>query len=606
MSNLTRYGQTALDKTFPDADESVFGHMVLELGMSPDEATQNLRPWVRDLDRSAQLSKKTAYMAAFIGAGAGLATAATMGIGLTAILPIAAAAYNFFAGQQSAREQGVRESEYLLLKTCPELLKLIYALTQKGMPKEALVECYDDLLGSFTMQFQQRASLGLSDELDHDIVRSFQEIVKQKCDAESLARAIVAETENFTFDTLYQSTEPKTESLPAAPVATSSPIGTATKLGAVEVASSPAGETAALFNPAIDLGQNPQSALIAGVPGSGKGILVSNAVRVLQQKHQALIVMMIDPKDDLKEKGYWQGVVNIYRSMSLMDCDDPDEGASWLLACMDEFRKLPAPKLLIFDEMLASSVEISLAHKDFKAPQRLKKFVSGIIAQGDSQAVWLWAMSQSVQVGDLGISGGVRGNLRVIGIIAPQNTTAIEALTSTQLIPKPVGGMDELRAIMKASPANRAFYDGKLSRWLPMPKLENHSGFDRDNRTIEANSTITNNQPAKHREKPAETPNQNDESEDDAPEIGLNQPSVEEVKAQKKELFELGQAILELLQKNPDKAFTDESIRTSRFIESTVGKRPSIATVRESINAVSKLHYVRVDDEGKIQWNQPT
>ena len=255
MSNLTRYGQTALDKTFPDADESVFGHMVLELGMSPDEATQNLRPWVRDLDRSAELSKKTAYIAAFVGAGAGLATAATMGIGLTAILSLAAAAYNFFTGQQSAREQGVRESEYLLLKTCPELLKLIYALTQKGMPKEALVECYDDLLGAFTMQFQQRASLGMSDELDHDIVRSFQAIVKQKCEAESLARAIVAETENFTFDTLYQPTEPKPESLPASPdttlpaatdsspVATSSPIGTATKLGAVEVPVSPAAQT---------------------------------------------------------------------------------------------------------------------------------------------------------------------------------------------------------------------------------------------------------------------------------------------------------------------------------------------------------------------------
>ena len=80
--------------------------MVLELGMSPDEATQNLRPWVRDLDRSAQLSKKTAYIAAFIGAGAGLATAATMGIGLTAILPIAAAAYNFFAGKNLPESKG--------------------------------------------------------------------------------------------------------------------------------------------------------------------------------------------------------------------------------------------------------------------------------------------------------------------------------------------------------------------------------------------------------------------------------------------------------------------------------------------------------------------
>ena len=493
----------------------------------------------------------------------------------------------------------------------PELLKLIYALTQKGMPKEALVECYDDLLGAFTMQFQQRASLGMSDELDHDIVKSFQRIVQEKCEAESLARAIVAETEGFVFDTLYQSTEPKPESLPAATdsgptIATSSPIGATTKFGAVEVAASPSGETAALFNPAIDLGQNPQSALIAGVPGSGKGILVSNAVRVLQQKHQALIVMMIDPKDDLKEKGYWQGVVNIYRSMSLMDCDDPDEGASWLLACMDEFRKLPAPKLLIFDEMLASSVEISLAHKDFKAPQRLKKFVSGIIAQGDSQAVWLWAMSQSVQVGDLGISGGVRGNLRVIGIIAPQNTTAIEALTSTRLIPPPTGGMDELRALMQSSPAKRAFYDGKLSRWLPMPTLENHSGFDRDNRTIESNPAITNNQPAKHQEKPVETSNQNDEPEDNAPEIGLNQPSVEEVKAQKKELFELGQAILELLQKNPDKSYSDEAIRTHRFIRETLGKAPAIGDIRQSINTVSKTPFVRIVDEGKIQWNQST
>jgi hypothetical protein len=606
MSNLTRYGQTALDKTFPDADESVFGHMVLELGMSPDEATQNLRPWVRDLDRSAQLSKKTAYMAAFIGAGAGLATAATMGIGLTAILPIAAAAYNFFAGQQSAREQGVRESEYLLLKTCPELLKLIYALTQKGMPKEALVECYDDLLGAFMMQFQQRASLGMSDELDHDIVRSFQEIVKQKCEAESLARAIVAETENFTFDTLYQSTEPKPESLPAAPIATASPIGTATKLGAALVPASPAATSPALFNPAIDLGQNPQSALIVGTPGSGKGMLVSNAVRVLHEKAPALKVMMIDPKGDPKEKGYWSPVVDVYRSMNLMDCDDPDEGASWLLSGMDEFRKLAAPKLLIFDEMLAASVEISLAHKDFKAPQRLKKFVSGIIAQGDSQGVWVWAMSQSVQVADLGFGGGVRGNLRAIALISPKNTTAIEALTSTRLVPPPTGGMDELRAIMKASPVDRAFYDGKLSRWLPMPKLENHSGFDRDNRTIEAEPTVSKDETANPQEKPAESPIQADEPEDDAPEIGLNQPSVAEVKAQKKELFELGQAILELLQKNPDKSYSDEAIRTNRFIETTTGKRPSLITVRASISAVSKLHYVSVDSEGKIQWNQPS
>ena len=55
-----------------------------------------------------------------------------------------------------------------------------------------------------------------------------------------------------------------------------------------------------------------------------------------------------------------------------------------------------------------------------------------------------------------------------------------------------------------------------------------------------------------------------------------NQPSVEEVKAQRKELFELGQAILELLQKNPDKSYSDEAIRTHRFIRETLGKAPAI------------------------------
>ncbi|MBD1825041.1 hypothetical protein H6F51_21465 [Cyanobacteria bacterium FACHB-DQ100] len=208
MSSLSRYGKNAADRTYPDKDESVLGHMVLELGMSSEDAVQNLRPWVRDLDRTAANSKNVAYMSAFIGAGAGLATAATVGIGLTAILPIAAAVYNYFIAQQSAQEQSIREAEYLLLKSCPELLKLIYALAKRGMPKEALIECYDDLLGAFTHQYQQRASLGMSSELDHDIVRTFEQIVKAKIEAENLGRSIVAETQDFTFDTLYQSTEP--------------------------------------------------------------------------------------------------------------------------------------------------------------------------------------------------------------------------------------------------------------------------------------------------------------------------------------------------------------------------------------------------------------
>ena len=42
------------------------------------------------------------------------------------------------------------------------------------------------------------------------------------------------------------------------------------------------------YDIALDLGTQPQSAIIAGVPGSGKGMIVSNAVRHLKAKHPDL------------------------------------------------------------------------------------------------------------------------------------------------------------------------------------------------------------------------------------------------------------------------------------------------------------------------------
>ena len=239
-----------------------------------------------------------------------------------------------------------------------------------------------------------------------------------------------------------------------------------------------------VWNPAQDLGENPQSALIVGVPGSGKGILISNAIRVLKAKVPSLKVFVIDPKASPKERGYWESIADEYRAFSLKNCEDPDEGAAWLLSCMDAFRRLPGPKLCIFDELMTAATELELSDSKMKALPKLKKFVVGLVGQGDSEAEWLWAMTQSPQVKDLGMSGGVRANLRVIGLVSPKNMTAVEALVSTQLIPKPDGGMDELRSIMAASPVGRAVFDGKIARWLPMPELENHSGFDRDNRSL--------------------------------------------------------------------------------------------------------------------------
>jgi hypothetical protein len=247
-----------------------------------------------------------------------------------------------------------------------------------------------------------------------------------------------------------------------------------------------------VWNPAQDLGENPQSALIVGTPGSGKGMTVSNAVRVLKYKMPDLHVFVIDPKADPKERGYWDSIADTYCAFSLMNCLDPDDGAEWLIDCMARFQSITGPKLCIFDEMMTASTELQLANKDFKAMMKLKKFVVGLIGQGDSQDAWLWCMTQSPQVQDLGMGGGVRANLRVIALVSPKNITAVEAIVSTKLIPAPDGGVDKLRKIMANSPVGTAVFDGKIGRWLPMPKLENFSGYDRNSRSaiVQESSTF--------------------------------------------------------------------------------------------------------------------
>jgi len=283
---------------------------------------------------------------------------------------------------------------------------------------------------------------------------------------------------------------PQSESLPAAtdsgPVATSSPIGNHTRLRAVEVSASPAAETsvqnAKPFDVTYDLGTNPQSALIAGVPGAGKGMIASNAIRHMKAKRPELTVMVIDPKADEKESGYWAGVANVIERLAFAE-NDPDDCATWLLLKIQQFQRLPTPKLLVMDEGAVIVQFLKLAHKDIKAMGRLKAFIAHISSMGDSAESWLWFITQMVNVDDLGISGGFRSIFRAIAVVAPKNINAVNAFLATTFVPMPSGGMEEIMSLMKQSPVNRAFYDGKSNQWYLMPELENHSGYDRDSRT---------------------------------------------------------------------------------------------------------------------------
>jgi hypothetical protein len=252
-----------------------------------------------------------------------------------------------------------------------------------------------------------------------------------------------------------------------------------------------------VYDVAKDLGENPQSAIIAGVPGAGKGMITSNALRALKAKSPEIKIMVIDPKADPKEKAYWEGVCDVYRPRAFgAPTATPEDNTEWLLLRINEFKELKGPKLLVLDEGLMVCQTLKLAKlfdyqttpdgKEKAVPIDafgiFKNFLTYISSLGDSSDVWLWLVTQVINAGDLGISGGMRSIFRAIGIVSPKNRHAVNTFFATGFVPYPPGGLQGAYTLMDESPVDRAFYDGKLDKWMSMPELVNHSGWDRDKR----------------------------------------------------------------------------------------------------------------------------
>jgi len=243
-------------------------------------------------------------------------------------------------------------------------------------------------------------------------------------------------------------------------------------------------ETIAPRDIATDLGNNPQSALIFGTPGAGKGMTISNAIRTLRAKLPNVTVMMVDPKGDKKERGYWESQVDIFESRSLLK-SSPRSSAEWMMRCIEKFQNIDGPKLLVWDELFASITvlkgqNVPKGEDAFPCLTDFQQFISLNLSLGPSSGTWVWGMSQSANLSDLGLTSGGLSTTRIIALISPDNVGAVEGYLATKAITAPKGGMETLDRLMEASPVGRACYDGKTKRWYPTARLENHSGFDRD------------------------------------------------------------------------------------------------------------------------------
>ena len=227
------------------------------------------------------------------------------------------------------------------------------------------------------------------------------------------------------------------------------------------------------------------SMTVIGVPGAGKGMFVSNLLRLVRQHHPQLHIFVMEGKGDQKEAGYWQGVANDIRSIQGLD-ESPVNIVAWINSCLEDFKSIEGPKLLIFDE-------VTYLYKVWQTTEKESfedyiQYKIGLSSMGDSLDNYIWEIGQVSNAKDLGVTAGIRSLFKPIAIVSNHDRRAANALLGTKFVPLPEEGKKAVMAMCDLSKCGRAAYDYVNDCWQPMPTLKNLSGFDRDTRSFSQES----------------------------------------------------------------------------------------------------------------------
>ena len=223
------------------------------------------------------------------------------------------------------------------------------------------------------------------------------------------------------------------------------------------------------------------SMTVVGVPGAGKGMFVSNLLRLVRQHHSQLHIFVMEGKGDAKEAGYWQGVVDDIRSIKGLDAS-PVSIVAWINDCLENFKAIDGPKLLIFDEVTyLYKVWQTIDKESFEDYIQYK---IGLSSMGDSLESYIWEVGQVSNAKDLGVTAGIRSLFKPIAIVSNHDRRAANALLGTKFVPLPEDGKKAVMAMCDLSACGRAVYDYVNDCWQAMPRLKNLSGFDRDTRSF--------------------------------------------------------------------------------------------------------------------------
>ncbi|MBD2459304.1 hypothetical protein H6G80_35405 [Nostoc sp. FACHB-87] len=235
-------------------------------------------------------------------------------------------------------------------------------------------------------------------------------------------------------------------------------------------------ESSNIFDIVSAIASPVQNCVILGVGGSGKGILVSNALRRIKADNPNRKIFYVDPKNEEGEYGYTNGVVDVVKRKTCKNrC--PEEICDWLDEVLDEYIQWASQQeesLLVVDEGMV----IGDACKKTKNT-RIGTLILHISSLGGAKRENSWLITQTPFVGAMGLNLTSSSQMKWVTLVGGNDLGVIKqwgkAATMENI------SLDRLGSLISESPVNRAVYWGGYSKWYAMPQLANYSAIDRDN-----------------------------------------------------------------------------------------------------------------------------
>ena len=213
------------------------------------------------------------------------------------------------------------------------------------------------------------------------------------------------------------------------------------------------------FDIAAYMADNLGPTLVTATPRTGKGIVLSRFWRLAKQK--GVSVWVIQPKPAAKELGYWQGVDRFLPIMlEDYDVNSADVADSMRQFIRDWRAQQHRPTILIIDEL----VKIQACQPKFY--EWLKSQVLVEMSSGETDQRYVYLVTQSPLVGDIGLSGGNRAILNLLALARKDKSEHLNSLcASLKSVSKPDSSLYEA----SQSPTRSVAYHSSLNRWYPMP-----------------------------------------------------------------------------------------------------------------------------------------